>query len=405
MKRSIHGSRLIILTFIVLNLTVWSSPLFAAYPQTMATNAPWINLPRPTDDPRWGKAFSHWDMRGDTEEVMKAIKLFEALAADKPDEMEPQMWLCRSYYLAALRNPSERDQYATLSLKAADNALALSPGNDNVHYWRFASILLYRDLTNAEIAEVREFGKRYRHISPWPVMNDPLFKEVAALWSNRRDRSKVVSLIELLKKIEAENPDQVEPKIWLCVAHYTMQSFEKTEEGQAKWLKIGIEYGDASIAIEPRNPAANFYSVVCKGEYGQKTNALNIARYALDIGKGLQLVVEEDPQYYFGGFARYLAAAIGETGPLVARIADMLGFPEEQIVRITTFAVNLEPDFLDNHTCLAEMYIALDNMPDAKSELLFVINADPAQLPEHEHENRYFQKDAKRLFEEYFQKK
>ncbi len=42
----------------------------ADYPQTMTTTSPFVNLPRPSNDPRWGKAFAHWDKREDTEEVL-----------------------------------------------------------------------------------------------------------------------------------------------------------------------------------------------------------------------------------------------------------------------------------------------------------------------------------------------
>ena len=48
-----------------------------AYPQTMTTTSPHVNLPRPNDDPRWAKAFAHWDKREETEEVETALLIFE----------------------------------------------------------------------------------------------------------------------------------------------------------------------------------------------------------------------------------------------------------------------------------------------------------------------------------------
>ena len=389
---------LVLSSVVTLVLTAWAAPVSAAYPQTITTDTPFVNLPRPSDDPRWAEAFSHWDKRADTKEVMKAIELFNALAMDKPGNLGPQMWLCRSYFIAAMRNRSEREKFASLSVAAGDNALAISPGNDDVRCWRFAAVMLHRDFTKAEMDEVRAFGRRYRPASLLPGMNDPLFKEAAPLWQKRGDKAELESFIVLLKKIEAAAPDRIEPKIWLSAAHYVRRRFETTNEGEAKWLKMGIDYAQAAIKIEPRNPAANYLASDCQGIYGSKTSTMNIARYALDIGKELQIVVEEDPLYNFAGFSRFFAGAIGETGSLVAEIARMLGFPEELILRATTISVNLEPDFLESHYYRATMLFALDRKEEAKEELLFVINADPAKLPDYESENRYIQDKAQNYY-------
>jgi hypothetical protein len=394
-------------TFSVLALAIaigvmWVSPAFGAYPQTISSNSPFVNLPRPSDDPRWADAFSHWDKRSDTDEVMAAIETFKAISADQPDRMEPYMWLCRSYFVAALRNRSQRDDYAKLAEAAGEKALAIKPGDDNIQYWYAASIVLHREFTAAELEDVRAFGKRYRHVSPIPGYSDPLFKQAAPLWDRRIEKDKVLALIDVLKKIEAENPGRIEPKIWLTAAYYAMRMHEQDDDANAAWQKKGIESAKDAMEIEPRNPAANFWAACCQGEYGISTNPLNIARYALDIGKELQLIVEEDPQYMFGGFARYFAGAIGATGPLVAKIAEMLGFPEDLIVRITGFAIDFEPDYLDNHYCLALMMFELGQKEEAKKELLLTVNGDPAKLQGFEAENRYIQKEAKKFYEENF---
>jgi len=379
---------------------VWAMPAFGAYPQTMASDAPWVNLPWPSDDPRWAKAFSHWDKRANTDEVMAAVKIFKAIAADKPDQMESQMWLCRSYFVAALRNSSKRNDYGKLAKAAGKKALDVKPDDDNVKYWYASSIVLHREFTKNELEEVRALGKKYRHISPLPGYNDPLFEEAVALWDKRIEKDKVLALIKVLQKIEAINPEMVEPKIWLCAAYSSMGMHEDTDEKKAEWMKKSMESGEAALKMEPRNPAANFFLSSCQGEYGVRTNPLNFARYALDIGRELQIVVEEDPHYMFGGFARYLAAAIGVTGPLVAKIAEILGFPEDLILRITTFAKDFEPDYIDNRYCLALMLFELGKEEEAKKELLMAVNGDPTKLPGYEAENRYVQKEAKKFYNE-----
>jgi hypothetical protein len=397
--------RTIALAAMIAITLVWINPALAAYPQTISTDAPWVNLPRPTDDPRWVEAFSHWDKRIDTDEVMKAIQLFKALAEDKPDEFAVHMWLCRSYYIAALRKQSKRDHYAKLSVAAGDRALAISPGEDNVFYWRAAAIAIHRELTKAEEAEIREFGKKYRQISHLPGMRDPLFSEAAQLWKKRENQAQLETLIELLKKIEASAPNRVEPKIWLSAVYYKMCVLENTDDLKAKWSKLGIEYGQAAMEMEPRNPAANLYTASCQVEYAGISSLLHVLRYSFDIGKELMVIVEEDPLYYFGAFSRFMAVLVGGAGSVALKITETLGFPQELILRLTSFSMAYEPDFLGNYNCTAPMLLALDRNEEAKQELLIVINADPDKLPGYEPENRLSKNESQKILDKYFPEK
>ena len=96
----------IIAAFIVMGV---GSTARAAYPQTMTTTSSHVNLPRPTDVPRWAKAFAHWDKRDDTGEVVAAFSIFEEISRDKPDSFEAQLWLSRVYYLLAVRKRGDKD--------------------------------------------------------------------------------------------------------------------------------------------------------------------------------------------------------------------------------------------------------------------------------------------------------
>jgi len=382
-------------------------PALAKYPQTITTSTPFVNLPRPADDPRWAQAFSHWDKRAATEEVMAAIKIFEAIAKDKPNQLESQLWLLRSYMLAGMRNRAMNDRmgYLNKALAAGDKALAIEPGNGFVVYWRYCAIGLMRDLTKEEYAELKTFGARYRDLRELPVPDDdPLWAEAITHWDARIKREEGLAAIKIFETLEKKFPRRVEPKMWLARSNYYMNFLETTKEGKAKWGLAAAEWGRKAIEIEPRNAGANFWTAAGLGRYANNTGVVNMVRYSLEIARCLLVVTEEDPNYYYGGFSNYFASAIARAGALVGKTAEIIGFPPETIERMTVFGSNYEPNYFGNFHSLAEMYIKLGRMDEAKKCLETIINSDPAALKMQEPENRVYQESAKKLIKEHFSK-
>jgi tetratricopeptide (TPR) repeat protein len=398
--KSILYTTLVIIFYIV---TVITDASWAAYPQTITTTSPWVNLPRPTDDPRWAEVFSHWDKRADTDEVIAAIEIIEGIAKDKPDSYECQLWLCRMNYLMAMRKLGKRDDYCRKSIAAGDRALKIKPGDVNAQFWRFASMVLFRELTEEEYREVEVLGSRYRHLTPLPIPDDdPLWAEAIKKYEARMDRDQALAAIEDFKKLDAKYPDRIEPKMYICYTHYWMSEFETTKEGIAKWNKIGAEWGRKAMEIEPRNPCANFLFAVTIGRYAESTGVLAIARHAVETARAIILLCEEDPAWLWGGFSRFLAASLSVAGEISFRVAAMLGFPEDLILRLTVFSTRLEPACLDNYLQLAHMYITLDRMEEAKQALETVINGNPAILKYYEPQNHMVQKEARELYDKHF---
>ena len=108
----------------------------AAYPEKITTTSPYVNIKRPKDDPRWAKAFSHWDKRSSTKEVEAALAIIESISKDKPDDVLTNIWLARVYYHMAMRKRKQRDFYAKKGIAAANKALALdetfAPAHNNL---------------------------------------------------------------------------------------------------------------------------------------------------------------------------------------------------------------------------------------------------------------------------------
>ena len=383
---------------------VFILPAYAAYPQTVTTTTPFVNIPRPKDDPRWAQAFGHWDKRGSAKEVQAAITLFESLAKDHPDQVEARLWVARSYYMRGMRlRGDEQKAWMKKTVAAADRVLELDPGNEFARYWRYCSQLLYHEFTPEDFAEIRKFGAKYKDLRELPVPGDDLlWANAIKHWDRRINREDALKAIAVFESLEKKYPDRIEPKLWLLRSNYYMHYIEPESEGKAKWCKIAADWGDKALAIEPRNPAANYLKAASLGQYGTHTSFVNMARYSLEITNRLMLVMEEDPNYFYGGVSQYFALAIARAGTLVARMLGLMGFTEELIMRSTQFAANYEPRYLRNHYALGEMYITLGQMDEAKKALEKVVNADPSELENMEAENIVAQDLAKKLLKEKF---
>ncbi len=386
---------------------VFILPAYAGYPQTITTTTPFVNLPRPSDDPRWAKAFAHWDKRGDVNEASAAVKIFESLATDKPKQFGVQLWLARSYYLMAIKTKSmsKRDVLLRKSVAAADRALKIKPDDEFAISWKFSAILHLREITNAEYAKLRQIGKKYMNTRGIVVpKGDPLWKEAMAHWDARYQREEGLKAIDVFKKIEKKYPNRIEPKMWLCRSHYWMHFIEPTEKGKAMWLKVAADWGRKAMKVEPLNAAANYWMAASIGQYASHTSFSNMVKHAVEIVKALQLVMEEDPQYFYGGVSQYLALAFARAGPLVAKSLEIIGFSEEVALRSTRFAAKYQPHYLRNFYAQGEMYVKQGKKDEARRVLQIVLNSDPTVLKLQEPENRVAQDLAKKLIREHLSK-
>lgn len=390
---------------LLITITGMASTSWAGYPQTLTSPPyPWVNMPRPTNDPRWAKAFEHWDKRGETEEAQSAIAIVEEIARDNPGAYEPQLWLCRMNFLMAMRDIKDRANYCKKSIAAGDQALKIKPGDMQASYWRFNSALLLRGMTEQEYQQLHKIVLPYRNVRPLPVpKSDPeLWAEAIKKWDARTDPKQARAAIEDFKKINAKRPGQIEPKMYIAMAYYYVSHFETTKEATAKVVLNGVDYARQAVQIEPRNPAANFAVALVLGHYGDNTGMVTIVRHSIEIAKSLQVVIEEDPTHLYGGFSRYIAEALAKVGEVALKVCAFLGFPEDQVSRVTIYSTKLEPACIDNHLALAKMYISFGKMDKAKKALEKVINADPAVLKYYEPENRRDQKEAREIYDKHF---
>ena len=405
----------IILSIFILASVLSTNRTMADYPATMTTNSPCINLPRPGNDPRWAEALAHWDKRAETREVNAALPIFEAIAADKPNMVEAHIWVLRVNYLAAMRHRSKRNEYIQKAIAAGDAALKIDPDNVFALYWQMAATVLYREVSKKEYDVIKDFNAKYLREREIPVPgNDPLWTEAMNIWDARLTESdmkkieenlgnrkeleesdvghitaKAIAAVAAFEKIEKKYPGRIEPILWLTHSNYWLSQMHVDSPKRAAAAKTAVAWGKKALKMEPLNPIANFFQALNLSEVGVSTSLMTLTKYSKEIGQRLQIVTEEDPNYNFGGFSRYFSGAIAVAGPLLIKVANLLGFPKELIIRLTEYCAKTEPLFLSNLFNLGELYYKLDKKEEALKAYKKAIAGDPTALKYQEAENRF----------------
>ena len=381
-----------------------SSIVFAGYPQTITTSNPLINLPRPDGDPRWKEAFSSWDKRDDTKEIEKAVKIFDELATQNPNDPVALLWKMRSNYGLGMRQKGE-EQKATMfkATKAGEDALKIDPDNDALKFWRFATIMLSRNFTDKEYEEARKLGLKFEKYRELVVPdNDPMWQEMLTHWDKRLTYAEGMKAIEILHKLDKKYPDKFDTKVWLCRVYYWMHFVEDSSDNKAKQLEIAMEWGNKAAEMEPLNAGANFFLAAAMGQYGNHTSFINYVRYSPDIVKRLMKVMEEDPNFFYGGVSQYFSLATAKAPTVVTSAMKLVGFPDDFLERSSIYASKYEPRYLRNDYSLGEMYYSLGKKDLAKKHLEKVINSDPSELKNMEPENIVAQKLAQTFLDKHY---
>lgn len=244
--------------------------------------------------------------------------------------------------------------------------------------------------------------------------------EADALWEQRGDTTKAREALDTYQRAFAADPTNVALGARLARAYYLVGYYvEKKPTVQDTLFLRGAEIGERTLAT---NPA--FRENYSKFKDEKKALALlnasyleaiywtgaNLGRWASTKGMMTRLgnkgrieaynrrVRELDDSFFHAATHRFFGAL-----PTKVPFGNM-----DESKREFEAGVAKEPNYFGTRTMFAEFYaIKRQDRKIFKEQLEYVINGDPAALPDVEPENRYEQEIAKKLLakiDEYFEK-
>jgi tetratricopeptide (TPR) repeat protein len=166
-----------------------------------------------------------------------------------------------------------------------------------------------------------------------------------------------------------------------------------TEEGKlAKAaFELGIYYAKKAVALEPEKPDGHYWLGVNYGKYGEARGVLKSLFLVKPIKAEMNKVVELDRSYEFGGADRVL-------GRVYYKLPGFAGGSNAKSLEHLLKSKEYGPNDATTRMFLADTYLALDKVEEARQELEYLIGMTSA--PEDQAETEELQVQAKKMLVE-----
>ena len=176
--------------------------------------------------------------------------------------------------------------------------------------------------------------------------------------------------VQEFKKVAAEieknlrrNPYQPEMEWRLARTHYSIAKKIKNEEAKKKQYDLCIYHSSQALKLQPNSATSLFFRALCRGKKGQIQGIWASLEVIGPFEKDMKRAVELEPSIQDGGPHRAL-------GKLYLELPFFLGGNVGQSVYHLEKAVQLSPNYAENHLGLAQAYFANKNFESAKKSLL-----------------------------------
>lgn len=220
-------------------------------------------------------------------------------------------------------------------------------------------------------------------------------------WDARSDLNQALVAAQTFEKAAKALPNDVQAadlavRSWYWLGINTTDMKKKQEYHQK-----GYDLGMALAKVQPKNVGVYYFSAANISRYAQTLGSTQQKLYFTKINPLMDKVKELNPNYFYGGFPRYMAILTVEMSPslrsIMAAARKDFKFTLEEAEQLIGQATKLEPRYLLNHTTLAEIYLAQGKKAEAKAKLDWVLKQDPGALATEKPENVFEQNRAKEM--------
>ncbi len=387
--------RIFIFLLPIIFLLVFERDLLAVMVEQVFVPEP----PTRQDDPLWKDALSSWEKRDKSKNIDQALELFKKLAVAHPDQIEPELWLARVYFIQGVKESQGKKGIATMKESAlhSQKVLKTDPENIYAYYW-LASAIAFADQASQAEPAARKLAEKLPPGRELPVpAGVPAYQEALAHWDKRGNLDEARKAIEIWERITQQDPQAFAAFAWLARAHYWLGETGQTWPEKEKIYHRGYEFGVKALALKPRHAGANFWAGANLARYAKDGGFIRQALLAPEIFHDIKISIQEEPAYFYFGSSRYIGYCLAYAGSLTRKFLPILGFDPERVVPLLKLAAVFAPGYLETSQAIAECAISVDDQVQARQSLEFVLGQDPKALPVAEPENIFYQNKARKL--------
>ena len=210
---------------------------------------------------------------------------------------------------------------------------------------------------------------------------------------------KAIKLLEKANQLDPNNHD-----ILVELADYYWQRGdlmpEETKEerkARERYFIKGKEYAEQALKIKESAGAKYWYSANLASSYEFKSVFAQASIFPT-LKKNVDWILERDPDYFYGGAARFWSKVVAKVPTVVMR---MVGQDPKEIEEVLQTAIDHFPNYLLNYVYKAMFCWKLGKKDEALKALDYALKQDPNIFPEEVAKNRLAQRTARKLWKKY----
>jgi tetratricopeptide (TPR) repeat protein len=204
-----------------------------------------------------------------------------------------------------------------------------------------------------------------------------LVRQGDALYAERADLAKAKEAQTDYEAALAAKEDDYGASWRLARVLYWIGDHTADKDAKKQLFQTGIDHAKKAIEIDPDKADGHFWLGVCYGVYGEAKGVLKSLSLVKPIKEEMRRVLEIDPAYDRGGADRVLGRVFHE-------VPGIFGGSEKKSLEHLLKAVEYGPRVGLNLLYLADTYISLDRIEDARRTLETILSMEPLPdlLPE-----------------------
>lgn len=190
-----------------------------------------------------------------------------------------------------------------------------------------------------------------------------------ALFEKRSDLKQALAAADLYKKALAKNPSDEKAALRL-VRLLIWVGTQSESERELDLYRQAVEVARQAVKAHPNHPGPHYWLGMAYGLLADRGAVLKALGYVKSMRKEMDLLLELDPSYYYGGAYRLL-------GRLHTRLPRLLGGDRDMAETYLRKAMELGPDFFLNHLFLAGLLQEQGRTKEAAKLVTLVRRARP----------------------------
>ena len=208
-----------------------------------------------------------------------------------------------------------------------------------------------------------------------------------ALYADRENLASATLAAEAWERRLEDNPRDFDAAWKLARARYWLGGHVPPTE-RTRQYEAGIAVARRAALMESSRPEGHFWMAANMGALAESSGRLTGLRLRGDIKQRLETVLRLDPGFQQGSADRAL-------GRWYMKVPRLFGGSDERAVEHLHRSLEYDPDSTASHFFLAETFVEMDRIEDARAELQSVLDAplDPEWAPE----DREFKQRAEEL--------